>query len=253
MVFNLSFAGDKEKSISDLWGDLSDIQNKKKQRELERRVRQLELERELNKKKPKKNLSDQEAIVKMAKEGNVIAQWFAGLAFMSGEGGFELNPRQGKFWLEESIKKYFSPSMVTLGWYYYTGEGIEKDFKKSLQLNENASMLGHPMGSYNIAFFFFHGQLGLDNDFDQSKKYFIISAEQYLKSFNKEKNEYCLDLPEDEKQIMCYKLSEQAKTATEELNLMENNDPKMIKLKESYVHFLLNPSVINIDKIKLIN
>jgi len=236
----------KKSSLDRAFESLQKGQNKKKRRELERRIRRLELERNLGKRKVEKNLSVQERGLKLAKSGDPILQWGVGYSFILGDEGFEKDPRQGKFWLEESIKQYFSPAMVTLGWYYYTGEGIEKDFKKALQLSESASQLGHPIGSYNLGFFFYHGQLGLDNSFSEAKKYFIISAEQYLKSYNSSTKKYILEdtlerTPEYE-----------AVSFEEELNLFENKQPKMMKLKEAFINAVRNPSQENIEKIRLV-
>tara|TARA_B100000902_G_C27265489_1_gene893281 strand:+ start:117 stop:938 length:822 start_codon:yes stop_codon:yes gene_type:complete len=244
----------KKSSLDRAFEALEKGQNKSKQRELERRIRRLELERKLKEKKVTQNLSLQQKAVMIAKKGNPLIQWVVGRNFIEGLEGFDTDTRQGKFWMEESAKQYFSPALNYLGWVYYTGEdGIEKDFKKALQYTESASMLGHPFASYNLAFFFFHGQIGLDDDFNEAKRFFIISAEQYLKLFDTKKDSMCLNLPEDPDGHLCYPTSRNVESITEELNLLENNDPKMIKLKEAYINFLKKPSNQTIASIKTIN
>ncbi len=247
----------KKSSLDRAFESLEKGNNKKKQRQLERRIRQLELERKLKQKKTTKNLSVQERGVQIAKKGDAIIQFGVGKAFIEGSEGFETDVRQGVFWLEESAKQFFTPAMVYLGWIYYSGEDgkVQKDFKKSLQLTESASMLGHPLASYNLAFFFYHGQIGFDDNFEEAKKYFIISAEQYLKSYDKTKNKYCYNSVPQERTmgLFCHTLLSEEKSIREELNMLENKDLKMIKLKEKFLFFLKNPSAENLDNIKKVS
>ena len=74
-------------------------------------------------------------------------------------------------------------AMTTIGWIYFTGKfGAPKDNDQAIYWNQRASDLGFTIASYNIGFFYYSGLVGLDQDLTKAKKYWLLSASQWVDS-----------------------------------------------------------------------
>ena len=73
--------------------------------------------------------------------------------------------------------------MTTVGWTYFTGEhGAPKNNEQAIYWNQRASDLGFTVASYNMGFFYYSGLAGLEQDLIMAKKYWLLSASQWLNS-----------------------------------------------------------------------
>ena len=74
-------------------------------------------------------------------------------------------------------------AMTTVGWTYFTGDhGAPKDNEQAIYWNQKASDDGFTVASYNIGFFYYSGLAGLEQDLTMAKKYWLLSASQWLNS-----------------------------------------------------------------------
>ena len=73
--------------------------------------------------------------------------------------------------------------MTTVGWTYFTGDhGAPQDNEQAIYWNQKASDAGFTIASYNIGFFYYSGLAGLQRDLDMAKKYWLLSASQWVDS-----------------------------------------------------------------------
>ena len=73
--------------------------------------------------------------------------------------------------------------MTTVGWTYFTGEhGAPQDNDEAMYWNQKASDAGFTVASYNIGFFYYSGLAGLEQDLIMARKYWLLSASQWLNS-----------------------------------------------------------------------
>ena len=59
-----------------------------------------------------------------------------------------------------------------------------KDDEEAIYWNQRASDLGCATASYNMGFFYYSGFVGLDQNLKTAKKYWLLSASQYLDEDN---------------------------------------------------------------------
>jgi len=76
-------------------------------------------------------------------------------------------------------------AMTTIGWESFVGKIIMKDDKEAFLWNKKASDLGFTIASYNIGFFYYSGLGGVEQDLGKAKKYWELSASQWITSTNK--------------------------------------------------------------------
>ena len=71
--------------------------------------------------------------------------------------------------------------MTTVGWFYFTGEyGAPKDYEEAVGWNEKASNLGCATASYNMGLFYYGGLADLTQDLNEAKRFWLLSASQYI-------------------------------------------------------------------------
>jgi len=75
-------------------------------------------------------------------------------------------------------------AMTTIGWESFVGKIIKKDDKEAFLWNKKASDLGFTIASYNIGFFYYSGLGGVEQDLGKAKKYWELSASQWITSTN---------------------------------------------------------------------
>ena len=89
------------------------------------------------------------------------------------------------YYLNAAAEQEQVNAMTTVGWTYFTGEhGAPKDNEQAIYWNQRASDLGFTIASYNMGFFYYSGAVGLERDLNETKKYWLLSASQYLDNRN---------------------------------------------------------------------
>jgi len=116
----------------------------------------------------------------LADEGDSVAQNNLGYSYLYGLDG-EKDIDKAIFYLSAAAAQGQVNAMTTVGWTYFTGEhGARKDNDQAIYWNQKASDGGFTIGSYNIGFFYYSGLAGLKQDLIMAKKYWLLSASQWL-------------------------------------------------------------------------
>ena len=66
-------------------------------------------------------------------------------------------------------------ALFDLGYIYYSGNGVEKDYKKAIELYSKAASLGH-MQAYNNLGFCYENGFGVPVDLKKAIEFYRISA-----------------------------------------------------------------------------
>ena len=121
-------------------------------------------------------------LTKLADEGDAIAQNNLGYSYLYGLDGIK-DLDKAIYYLNAAASQGQVNAMTTVGWFYFTGEfGAPKNNEQALYWNQRASDAGFTIASYNIGFFYYSGLAGLEQDLDIAKKYWLLSASQWVDS-----------------------------------------------------------------------
>ena len=124
-------------------------------------------------------------LIKDANEGDAIAQNNLGYNYLYGLNGFDQDTDKAIKYFNLAAEQEQVNAMTTVGWFYFTGEfGAPKNNEQAIYWNQRASELGCATASYNMGFFYYSGFVGLDQNLKIAKKYWLLSASQWLDSDN---------------------------------------------------------------------
>ena len=122
-------------------------------------------------------------LIKDADNGDAIAQNNLGHHYLLGSGGLKQDIDKAIHYLNAAAAQEQVNAMTTVGWTYFTGEyGATKNNEQAIYWNQRASDLGFTVASYNMGFFYYSGLAGLEQDLIIAKKYWLLSASQWLNS-----------------------------------------------------------------------
>ena len=121
-------------------------------------------------------------LTKLADEGDPIAQNNLGYSYLVGLDGVT-DIDKAIYYLNAAAAQGQVNAMTTVGWTYFTGEyGAPQDNEQAIYWNQRASDAGFTIASYNIGFFYYSGLAGLEQDLNIAKKYWLLSASQWVDS-----------------------------------------------------------------------
>ena len=121
-------------------------------------------------------------LTKLADEGDAIAQNNLGYSYLYGLDGVK-DLDKAIYYLNAAASQGQVNAMTTVGWFYFTGEfGAPKDNEQALYWNQRASDNGFTIASYNLGFFYYSGLAGVEQDLNIAKKYWFLSASQWVDS-----------------------------------------------------------------------
>ena len=124
---------------------------------------------------------DHSDLIELADNGNPIAQNNLGHYYLYRS---DNNPEyldKAIQYLNAAAEQGQVNAMTTVGWTYFTGEyGAPKDNEQAIYWNQRASDLGCAIASYNMGFFYYSGFVGLEQDLSLAKKFWLLSASQFL-------------------------------------------------------------------------
>ena len=124
---------------------------------------------------------------KRADTGDAIAQNNLGHTYLYGneELNVSIDLDKGIKYLNMAAEQDQVNAMTTIGWNYFLGDkGAEQNNEEAIYWNKRASKLGFSVASYNMGFFYYSGFVGLDQNLTIAKKYWLLSASQYLDKDN---------------------------------------------------------------------
>ena len=125
------------------------------------------------------------SLTEEADNGDIIAQNNLGHLYLSGSSEYDIPKDIDKaiYYLSAAAAQGQVNAMTTVGWTYFTGEhGAPQDNDEAIYWNQKASDAGFTVASYNIGFFYYSGLAGLEQDLIMAKKYWLLSASQWLNS-----------------------------------------------------------------------
>ena len=112
-----------------------------------------------------------------AQQGNAKAQW--NLAVLQTQDGTARDPQQAALWCAKAAAQGFAPAQATLGLMYVSGQGVEKDLNKALELLQQAALQGDTEAQYNLGVLLEQGQAGEPN-LEQAFAWLSKAAQQGL-------------------------------------------------------------------------
>ena len=124
---------------------------------------------------------------KRADAGDAVAQNNLGHIYLYGneELNVSIDLDKGIEYLNMAAEQDQVNAMTTIGWNYFLGDkGAEQNNEEAIYWNKRASELGFSVASYNMGFFYYSGLAGLEQDLLKAKKYWLLSASQWIDSSN---------------------------------------------------------------------
>ena len=122
-------------------------------------------------------------LTKLADSGDPVAQNNLGHYYLYRSDDNPENLEKAIHYLNAAAAQEQVNAMTTVGWTYFTGEhGAPKNNEQAIYWNQRASDLGFTVASYNMGFFYYSGFAGLEQDLIMAKKYWLLSASQWLNS-----------------------------------------------------------------------
>ncbi len=121
---------------------------------------------------------DIETLTQQAESGNATAQAALGSRYLTGLQGAPLNLSDARKWLERSAVQGNPDAQFSLGWMYYSGNGVPKDFSKAIEWGLKAAEQGHRKAQYYAGSLYESGELGINKDFKAAAQWYRKAAEQ---------------------------------------------------------------------------
>jgi len=157
-----------------------------------------------------------------ADQGDAISQNNLGHMYLDGFPDYNIpqNTDKAILYLNKAAAQNQVNAMTTVGWAYFTGEyGATQNFDEAIGWTKKASDLGCSIASYNLGLFYFGGLADLDQDLAEAKRYWLLSASQYI-----DPKQQCIADPEE---------------LLEEINqYVPNPSKKMIELRNFFISLL---------------
>ena len=125
---------------------------------------------------------------KKADSGDAISQNDLGHMYLDGYPEYSIPQDTDKaiYYLSKAAAQNQVNAMTTVVWVHFSGEyGAIKDNEQAIGWNKKASDLGCSTASYNMGLFYYGGLADLDQDLNTAKKFWLLSASQYIDPNNK--------------------------------------------------------------------
>lgn len=120
---------------------------------------------------------------KKADRGDAISQNDLGHMYLDGFSDYNIEQDIDKaiYYLSKAAAQNQVNAMTTVGWVYFEGtHGAPVDYKEAIGWNKKASDLGCSIASYNMGLFYYGGLADLDQNLNEAKKFWLLSASQYI-------------------------------------------------------------------------
>ena len=124
---------------------------------------------------------------KKADRGDAQSQNDLGHMYLYGFSDYNIEQNDSKaiYYLNKAAAQNQVNAMTTVGWVYFEGShGAPVDYEEAIGWNKKASDLGCATASYNMGLFYYGGLANLDQNLNEAKKFWLLSASQYLEPKN---------------------------------------------------------------------
>ncbi len=117
-----------------------------------------------------------EALLPLAEQGHVLAQYNVGVLHRDGL-GTKQNYKVAIKWFKLAVDQNYANAQFNLGNMYRDGHGVEQDYETAVALYRLAAAQGHASGQYMLGALYIDG-FGVSQDYDEALKWFRLSADQ---------------------------------------------------------------------------
>jgi len=120
---------------------------------------------------------------KKADQGDAISQNDLGHMYLDGLPDYNIPQDNDKaiYYLSKAAAQNQVNAMTTVGWVYFEGtHGAPVDYEEAIGWNKKASDLGCSIASYNMGLFYYGGLADLDQNLNEAKRFWLLSASQYI-------------------------------------------------------------------------
>ena len=124
---------------------------------------------------------------KKADQGDAISQNDLGHMYLDGFPDYNIEQDTDKaiYYLSKAAAQNQVNAMTTVGWVYFEGtHGAPVDYEEAVGWNKKASDLGCSIASYNMGLFYYGGLADLDQNLNEAKRFWLLSASQYINPKN---------------------------------------------------------------------
>ena len=124
---------------------------------------------------------------KKADQGDAISQNDLGHMYLDGFPDYNIEQDTDKaiYYLSKAAAQNQVNAMTTVGWVYFEGTlGAPVDYEEAVGWNKKASDLGCSIASYNMGLFYYGGLADLDQNLNEAKRFWLLSASQYINPKN---------------------------------------------------------------------
>lgn len=124
---------------------------------------------------------------KKADQGDAISQNDLGHMYLDGFPDYNIPKDNDKaiYYLSKAAAQNQVNAMTTVGWVYFEGTyGAPIDYEEAIGWNKKASDLGCSIASYNMGLFYYGGLADLDQNLNEAKRFWLLSASQYFNPKN---------------------------------------------------------------------
>ena len=119
------------------------------------------------------NIND---LIKKAEQGDVEAQFNLGYYYHSGE-GVEKSEKKALYWWQKAAKQGHANSQYNLGVNYGKGYGVEQSYKKAIYWWQKAAEQGHAEAQFNLGVVHEKGY-GVEQSYEKAIHWYTKAAEQ---------------------------------------------------------------------------
>ncbi|MCW5965776.1 MAG: SEL1-like repeat protein [Bryobacterales bacterium] len=113
-----------------------------------------------------------------AQAGNRTAMVSLGFMYLRGE-GVDVDPREASHWLQLAAEQGVAPAQHSLALLYYEGRGVDRNATVAANYFESAALQGLADAQYNLGVLYARGD-GVDKDWTLARFWYQKAAEQNL-------------------------------------------------------------------------
>lgn len=113
---------------------------------------------------------------KLAKSGNMEAQYHLARAYANGRGAGQ-NMKKAVDYCVQAADQEYAPAQALLAHFYGYGKGVEKNYEEMTHWGEKAALQGYAKAQYNMGRCYEMGK-GTEKDMEKAVRWYTLAAEQ---------------------------------------------------------------------------
>ena len=121
-------------------------------------------------------ISELKELLEQARQGDASAQYNLGNAYYSGE-GVQQDYKESVKWWRKAAEQGYEFAQYNLGKAYYKGKGVQQDYKESVKWYRKAAEQGYASAQCNLGCAYYNGE-GIQQDYKEAVKWYRKAAKQ---------------------------------------------------------------------------